>query len=33
MPRVQIDHAIQWGEDADVKIRDFGMGEVGGEDI
>ena len=29
----QVDHAIQWGEDADVKVRDFGMGELGGEDI
>lgn len=28
----QIDHCIQWGEDADVKIRDLGMGEMGGED-
>ncbi len=30
--QAQIDHCIQWGEDADVKIRDMGMGEVGGED-
>jgi hypothetical protein len=30
---LQVDHAIQWGEDADVKVRDFGMGELGGEDI
>ena len=29
----QVDHCIQWGEDADVKIRDLGMGELGGEDI
>ena len=28
----QIDHSIQWGEDADVKIRDLGMGEIGGVD-
>ncbi|CAK0753587.1 hypothetical protein CVIRNUC_002232 [Coccomyxa viridis] len=28
----QIDHCIQWGEDADVKIRDLGMGELGGDD-
>lgn len=27
----QIDYSIQWGEDADVKIRDLGMGEIGGE--
>jgi len=27
-----VDHAIQFGEDADVKIRDLGMGELGGED-
>ncbi len=24
---------MQWGEDADVKIRDLDMGEMGGEDI
>ncbi|KAK9838282.1 hypothetical protein WJX81_002246 [Elliptochloris bilobata] len=29
----QVDHAIQFGEDAEVKIRDLGMGELGGEDI
>lgn len=29
----QVDHAIQFGEDADVKIRDLGMGELGGDDI
>ncbi|EIE23927.1 hypothetical protein COCSUDRAFT_28525 [Coccomyxa subellipsoidea C-169] len=29
----QIDHCIQWGEDADVKIRDLDMGEMGGENI
>jgi hypothetical protein len=28
----QIDNAIQYGEDADVKIRDYGMGEVGAMD-
>lgn len=32
-PRAQVDHAIQFGEDADVKIRDLGMGELGGEDM
>lgn len=29
----QVDHAIQFGEDAEVKIRDLNMGELGGEDI
>lgn len=29
----QIDFSIQWGEDADVKIRDLGMGEIGGVDM
>ena len=29
----QVDHVIQYGEDADVKIRDLGMGELGGDDI
>lgn len=25
--------AVQWGEDADVKIRDLGMGELGTDDF
>jgi hypothetical protein len=29
---LQVDHCIQWGEDADVKIRDFGMEELGDPD-
>ena len=30
---LQVDHAIQYGEDLDVKIRDFGMGEAGNHDM